>query len=438
MLIGAVTPGAAPDPAALLAYFAATQRRDPRGSVEAFPDGHGVKWHLFDCRGRWWEGNEVSIRTALLAPPFLQALAESGQSGAAAVGWPVSVFRDATGTVCLPGLLLPASWQLEDERLTFTIDAVQPALNPAWIRHAKRLTGLGEDTLLRAMAVGEEGTSLEVLARRFAHLLAKIGGQSLRPSELATDIALAGEGLRNAAALFLPDESSFIRGELEPLRADRDAALRMIAEARALEARFEALRIEGDGIRAELARLSAEREPLAAAAAEARADRDAARRARDDAMLDREQAELQRTKLVAEVATLEALRDRLVDEVGALNGGRGGNGGATPLTPEQRTAILADLVAMPACLAAPDPLRGARPPAARQRSPDRAYLVLRALSGVRPGTHPRCARGQRQREAASAFRAKPRGAGAPAGRGAGGHRRPPADAAVSLPGERAD
>lgn len=206
-----------PDPVALLTYYAATQRRDPRGSVEAFPDGHGVKWHLFDCRGLWWEKATVSILTTLLSPAFLQALAESGKTGTAAVGWPVSVFSDAGVTVCLPGLLLPASWQLEDDRLTFSIDAVQPAINPTWIRQAKRVTGLNEDALLRAMESGEEETSLEVVARRFAHLLAKIGGQALRPSELVSEISLSGHGVRNAAAIFLPDESSFTRRVAEDI-----------------------------------------------------------------------------------------------------------------------------------------------------------------------------------------------------------------------------
>lgn len=209
--------GAAPSAEALLRYYAATQRRDPRGTVEAFPDGHGVKWHLFDCHGRWWEGHEVVIPAPGLCPAFLQALAETGREGSAAVGWPVSVFTDSTGGVCVPGFLMPASWRLEDDRLTFAVDAVQPALNPSFTRHVRRLTGLSEDALLRAMEAGEDGASLQVLSSRFAHLLAKIGGQGLRPSELASEISLKGEAVRNGAALFLPDEASFTRRVAEDL-----------------------------------------------------------------------------------------------------------------------------------------------------------------------------------------------------------------------------
>lgn len=157
-----------------------------------------------------------------------------------------------------------------------------------------------------------------------------------------------------------------IRGELEPLRADRDAVLRTIAEARAGEARLEALRIEAEGLREGLARLEAERVRLAETVAEVRAERDAARHARDEARQEMAEVERQRTKLLADVAALEALRDQLV--------ARGGTGPAGPLTPEQRAAILADLVAMPACLAAPETIRGTRPSEAEALHDVATYL----------------------------------------------------------------
>jgi len=210
---------APPDASKLLRYYAATQRRDPRGAVEAFPDGHGVKWHLFDCRGRWWDGPEVSISSAVLEGGFLQALAESGSEGTAAVGWPVGVFRGSAGVECIPALLFPVTWRLDDERLVVVVDAVQPALNPAFVRHVKRLTRLSEDALLRVLEPGEDDASLEVICKRFGHLLAKIGGQGLRPGDLLAEMSLTGEGLRNVAAIFLADESSFTRRLAEDLDA---------------------------------------------------------------------------------------------------------------------------------------------------------------------------------------------------------------------------
>jgi len=38
------------------------------------------------------------------------------------------------------------------------------------------------------------------------HCLATIGGQTLRPADLAPEVSLTGKGLRNAAALFLPED----------------------------------------------------------------------------------------------------------------------------------------------------------------------------------------------------------------------------------------
>ncbi|WP_439573835.1 AAA domain-containing protein [Phreatobacter sp.] len=198
-------------------YYAATQRRDPRGAVEAFPDGHGLKWHLFDCRGRWWDGAEIAVSSALLEGGFLQAVAESGSEGSAAVGWPIGVFRGSAGVECIPALLFPVSWRLGDERLVIVVDVVQPALNPAFVRQVKRLTRLSEDALLRVLEPGEGEVSFEVICKRFGHLLAKIGGQGLRAGDLLTEISLTGEGLRNAAAIFLADESSFTRRVAEDL-----------------------------------------------------------------------------------------------------------------------------------------------------------------------------------------------------------------------------
>lgn len=205
------------DPAALLRYYAATQRRDPRGSVEVFPDQHGTKWHLFDARGPWWGGRAATIPASLLEPGFRQALAEAGGRGSAAAGWPVGVFRGSTGTLCLPLLLLPVDWRLEGDGLSFCADRVQPALNPALVRPIRRLTGLGEEALIRALDPGEEGTDLEAAGRRLAHLLARVGGGGLSPGALASEMALSGEGLRNTAALFLPDEASFTRRLAEDL-----------------------------------------------------------------------------------------------------------------------------------------------------------------------------------------------------------------------------
>ena len=66
---------------AAVSYFAATQRRDPRGTIACFPDQHGSLWQLFHGSGRWWERAEVRIASQSLAGAMREALSRAGQEG---------------------------------------------------------------------------------------------------------------------------------------------------------------------------------------------------------------------------------------------------------------------------------------------------------------------------------------------------------------------
>ena len=55
-----------PEWSALLGYYAATQRKDPRGQIEVFADRHGSAWQLFRTTGTWWSGTSLRISMALL------------------------------------------------------------------------------------------------------------------------------------------------------------------------------------------------------------------------------------------------------------------------------------------------------------------------------------------------------------------------------------
>ena len=206
----------------LLAYYAATQRQDPRGSVERFPDQHEFGWQLFDCAGAWWEAALLTVSVDQLPPTFRQALAMIGRTGSAAVGWPMTVVRGREGTSCLPGLLLPVNWELAPTSFTITLQEVPPTLNPAWVRHIRRRTDWREDSLTDALFGDQEDADLGAIAPRLAHALAAFGGARLRPADLAAELSLTGEGLRNAAALFLPDDSAFSRRVAQDLEAIAD------------------------------------------------------------------------------------------------------------------------------------------------------------------------------------------------------------------------
>lgn len=206
----------------LLRYYAATQRQDPRGSVERFGDQHGVGWQLFDCAGAWWEDVRLSTPADQLPSQLRQALAMTGCTGVASVGWPITVVRGAEGTSFLPALLLPVTWELAAETLSVTVQRVPPAINPAWMRQVRRRSAWTEDSLSAYLLGDEAEADLGTIAPRLAHALASMGGASLRPADLTTELAFAGQGLRNAAALFLPDETAFTRQTARDLEALAD------------------------------------------------------------------------------------------------------------------------------------------------------------------------------------------------------------------------
>ncbi len=203
----------------LLRYYAATQRQDPRGTVERFRDQHGVGWQLFDCVGAWWSEVRLETPADQLPPRFREALAMIGSTGVASAGWPITVMRGPEGPSFLPALLVPVTWDLASETLSVKVQAVPPAINPAWIRHVCRRTTWTEDTLA-AWLLGDDATpDLGAVAPRLAHALASLGGSCLRPADLAPELVCAGEGLRNAAGFFLPDDSAFTRATARDLDA---------------------------------------------------------------------------------------------------------------------------------------------------------------------------------------------------------------------------
>lgn len=127
-----------------------------------------------------------------------------------------------------------------------------------------------------------------------------------------------------------------IREELERVRPELDAALRQIAEAREAEARVAALaqRVE---------ELKVESGPLTETVGRARDDLQSARQAARAAREAEEAAQRKLAALEAEIAALTAVRDGLA----AKGPGGGKDQHADP------AALIADLVASPACLAAP-------------------------------------------------------------------------------------
>lgn len=161
------------------------------------------------------------------------------------------------------------------------------------------------------------------------------------------------------------DDLRRLQSELEATRQDIEPALRIIGEARTVETRVEALRLEIERLEPEIEGLRSYRDRLVADLAEARAQRESERMACEEARAELARIEEEcgklrdeRRSLANEIKTLETWRDRLKAEVQS-----GAQSAPRPDKPsdEQRKAMLADLVERPACLKTPETVRTGQP-----------------------------------------------------------------------------
>lgn len=210
-----------PDWRPLLEYYAGTQRRDPRGRIEAFADRHGSIWQLIRLTGSWWSGASIRISTEILPEALVQALSRPNLSSPA-IGWPVSIFPSPQGQLFMPALILPVGFRIEGTELFLDVETAEPALNPAWMREVCRHTSWKAAELTEQLFPEGEDNTIGTISDRMRHSLATIGGMTLRPGDLASEISLSNSGLRNAAALFLPEEGSFTKAVAEDIESIRE------------------------------------------------------------------------------------------------------------------------------------------------------------------------------------------------------------------------
>ena len=151
---------------------------------------------------------------------FREALVRR-QTTTAAIGWPVSVFPSSDGSAFIPGLILPVELSVEAESLHLEVDAADPVVNPDWLHEIRRHAHWTEIDLLERLFPEGEETDLGAVSNRMRYLLATVGGGSLRPGELASELSQNGKGLSNAAGLFLSEELSFTKAAADDLEVMR-------------------------------------------------------------------------------------------------------------------------------------------------------------------------------------------------------------------------
>ena len=210
---------ALPPVEAFLGYFAATQRRDPRGRLSLFQDRHGQSWQMARVQGPWWNSCRLSFNSSLLPPSFAEALSRRNSSGGAALGWPVSVCETPEGTSIVPVLIMAAEWRLGPQGLELDVTGGRPSINPDWISAVKSQTRWTDAALSEILFPEGEDHDLASVSDRLRHALATIGGGLLKPGDPVGELALAPEGLRNALVIALPEDTTFTRGAADDLEA---------------------------------------------------------------------------------------------------------------------------------------------------------------------------------------------------------------------------
>jgi len=213
------------DPAALLRYWRSALRADPRGATTQVEDKHGIEWSLISGAGPVIpdEGTAVKIHITLssLPPTFQEALIRrEGNENALAVGWPLAVGRRGGVPVVRPVGLLAAGWERLGENLVLSIDADDVLVNPDWVQAASRLSGWTRNDLADVFH-SDDGVGLpaiEFVDKLRVSVASQIKGR-IAGEDLAATIDLSHQGIFDAAALFLPTDSSFVAGAARDLDA---------------------------------------------------------------------------------------------------------------------------------------------------------------------------------------------------------------------------
>ncbi len=195
----------------LMAYYAATQRADPRGRICQFPDRHGTAWHLVSFAGDWWRNARLDFPLAGLAEGFREALLKRPERSCA-IGYPLTIIHTANGPEILPALLLAAGWSTDNERLPVEIGGEPPVINPDWHRRVIAKTSWKAEQLREVLFPEGEDDALDAVVRRMRQALARFGGGTLTVARPDDTMTLRREGLRNAAAIFLSADRSYVQG----------------------------------------------------------------------------------------------------------------------------------------------------------------------------------------------------------------------------------
>ncbi len=213
-----------PDPRALLRYYRAAVRSDPRGALTQSEDRHGIAFQLVSGQGRLaaTEDGEIwVIRINLndLPGSFREALSRrDANENAFAVGWPIAVARQSGAPAILPVGLMTGVWERTADQLIIRVETDDVLINPNWIQAASRSSAWKQRNLQAYLSSGEgPGLPFEDFRARLAEAMASSISGRLSGISYKSSLDPAEVGIFDALGLFLATDSTFTAGIVRDL-----------------------------------------------------------------------------------------------------------------------------------------------------------------------------------------------------------------------------
>ena len=185
---------------ALLSYYAATQRQDPRGKVDERADEHAVSWQLFLADGSWWTQGELHCLLDALPDTFREALMRRPDT-VCSIGYPVGLFVQSGVPSFVPGLLLPAVYRLTASHLIVEITEAEPVINPIWLDLVVGRSRWRKEALVDALLLSDDAGDLADITNRIAQRACNYRRQPAATGPTRSPITLGAEGLRECGRI---------------------------------------------------------------------------------------------------------------------------------------------------------------------------------------------------------------------------------------------
>ena len=213
-----------PDPQALLRYYRAAVRSDPRGALTQTIDTYGTAHVLLSGSGTPWpvdksNQGEIHISVEALPDQFREALKRrEANENALAIGWPVAVGMERSVPVIRPVGLIAGEWEHHNDELIIRTPQSDILVNPDWVKASARGTAWRASDLAAVFRATEGvGLSKEGFTERLKEAQASAIRGKLTGTRFASRVDPAQSGIHDALGLFLPTESTFTSSAVRDL-----------------------------------------------------------------------------------------------------------------------------------------------------------------------------------------------------------------------------